>query len=122
MTKCNKDQNFPSNERVLNRVMVETYSILNYNELQYLCQAINFEPYQIMEKRPKNMQNLVVFMEPSEDPHMISLKSGKMCLNQFCIDEDAAFELSGVYYFEKSPGENISVEELKVNCKSKGRE
>ena len=49
---------------------------------------------------PKIMQNLVVFMEPSGFADEISLKAGNMCFNQFCIDEDAAFELSGVHYFE----------------------
>ena len=111
--------------------MVETYSILNYNELQYLCKEINFEPYQIMENRPeikrnkiipKNMQNLVILMEPSEHAHEVSLKSGNMFLNRFCIDEDAAFELSGVYYFGKSSGEHISAEKFKVKSESKGRE
>ena len=41
------------------------------------------------------MQNLVVLMEPSEYAH-VSLKAGNMIFNRFCIDEDAAFELSGV--------------------------
>ena len=50
----------------------------------------------------KKVQNLVVLMEPSEDAHDISLKGGNMILNRFCIDEDAAFELSGVSYLEKS--------------------
>ena len=45
----------------------------------------------------KIMQNLVVMMEPPRDASDISLKAGRMCLNRFCIDEDAAFELSGVY-------------------------
>ena len=44
----------------------------------------------------KIMQNLVVLMEPSQTVHNIRLKSGNMYLNRFCIDEDAAFELSGV--------------------------
>ena len=61
------------------------------------------------------MQNLVVFMEPSENAYDndISLNKGKKCydisfndgnkfLNLFCIDEDAAFELSGVRYLEES--------------------
>ena len=47
-------------------------------------------------------QNLVVFMEPSADGFDISLKGGNMILNRFCIDEDAAFELSGVNYLKKS--------------------
>ena len=43
----------------------------------------------------KVMQNLVVLMEPSKD-------AWDMILNRFCIDEDAAFELSGVNYLKKS--------------------
>ena len=50
----------------------------------------------------KKMQNLVVFMEPSENAYQTPLKGGNMILNRFCIDEDAAFELSGVNYLEKS--------------------
>ena len=42
------------------------------------------------------LQNLVVLMDPSEDVDDISLKGGNMCLNRFCIDEEAAFELSSV--------------------------
>ena len=48
------------------------------------------------------MKNLVVFMEPSEDAWDTSLNYGNMILNRLCIDEDAAFELSGVHYFQKS--------------------
>ena len=43
------------------------------------------------------MQSLVILMELSENAHEISFKAGNMCLNRFCIDEDASFELSGVY-------------------------
>ena len=50
---------------------------------------------------PKIMQNLVVLMEPSDDAKVISSKGGNMCLNRFCIDEDAAFETSGVHYLKK---------------------
>ena len=46
------------------------------------------------------MQNLVVFMEPSKDSYETPLKGGNMILNRFCIDEDAAFELSGVNYLK----------------------
>ena len=49
----------------------------------------------------KKMQNLVVFMEPPEHAYDTPLKGGNMILNRFCIDEDAAFELSGVHYLEK---------------------
>ena len=47
------------------------------------------------------MKNLVVFMEPPEKANEISIKAGNLYVNRFCIDEDAAFELSGVYNFEK---------------------
>ena len=46
-------------------------------------------------------QNVVVFMEPSGDAYNICTKGANMCLNRFCIGEDAAFELSGVYNFVK---------------------
>ena len=51
---------------------------------------------------PKMMQNLVFLMEPPRKEYKISLNAGNMCLNRFCIDEDASFELSGVYDFKKS--------------------
>ena len=51
---------------------------------------------------PNQKQNLVVFMNPSEDASDISLKAGNMILNRCCINEDAAFELSGVNYLKKS--------------------
>ena len=50
------------------------------------------------------MQNLVVFMEPSEDPWDTSLNYGNMILNRFCIDQDASFELSEVNYLGKYKG------------------
>ena len=40
------------------------------------------------------MQNLVVFIEPSEDASNISFKAGKLYFNQFCIDENAACDES----------------------------
>ena len=46
---------------------------------------------------PKIIQNLVVLMEQTEKAYDISQQAGNMCLNKFCIDEDAAFELSGVH-------------------------
>ena len=50
---------------------------------------------------PKIKQNLVLLVEPPEDKFNISLKAGNMCLNRFCIDEDASFEFSGVYDWKK---------------------
>ena len=49
----------------------------------------------------KIMQNLVFLMEQPKKEYEISLKAGNMYLNRFCIDEDASFELSGVYDLKK---------------------
>ena len=80
------------------------------------------------------MQNLVVFMEPTEDFYDTPLKVGNMILNRFCIDEDAAFELSGVKFLKKSSWElrhanfsskwrrNLPGDKFKVNRKAKGKE
>ena len=46
-------------------------------------------------------------LEPSEVTTDVSdvmtVKAGNMILNRFCIDEDAAFELSGVNYLKEYP-------------------
>ena len=46
---------------------------------------------------PKVMQNLVVLRNPNKKDWQTSFKGGRMCFNRFSINEDAAFELSGVY-------------------------
>ena len=48
------------------------------------------------------MQNLVFLIEPTKQKSEISLKAGNMYLNRLCIDEDASFELSGVYNLKKA--------------------
>ena len=62
------------------------------------------DPTTILEKKiiimPKIMQNLVVFMDPSHREYIIFEKDGTKLLNRFSIDEDAAFELSGVFYLK----------------------
>ena len=47
------------------------------------------------------MQNLVVLLESSEDASKSHMNAASMILNRFCIDEDAAFELSGVNYLKE---------------------
>ena len=46
------------------------------------------------------LQDLVLLMDPPKDGSDISLKAGNMLLNRFCIDEEAGFESSGVYYLD----------------------
>ena len=71
------------------------------------------------------MQNLVVLIQPSDRAHETPLKAGNMVLNRFCIDEDAAFELSGVSDIKKPPslilkqGESL---EFRKKGKQKGKE
>ena len=48
------------------------------------------------------MQNLVAFIQPSKDAFKISGKAARLYLNRFCIDEDAACELSGIHYLKSS--------------------
>ena len=62
----------------------------------------------------KVMQNLVFFLEPSEAAWKTSMKAGNMWLNRFLIDEDAAFDLSGVNYIESSftQGQEMKGKEL----------
>ena len=52
----------------------------------------------------KTKQNLVVLIEPKYHSFETPLKGGNMILNRFCIDEDAAFELSRVNYLKKYRG------------------
>ena len=71
----------------------------------------------------KIMQSLVVLMEPSEESWNTSLKCGNMILNRFCIDEDAAFELSGVNYLNTSSEKIVyGRERFKEKTKVKGKE
>ena len=56
------------------------------------------------------MQNLVVLFEPSGVAFISSLKAGTMILNRFCIDEDAAFEFSGVIYLKHNKNFQINQE------------
>ena len=69
-------------------------------------------------------QNLVFFIEPSEDAFETPLKGGSMIFNRFCIDEKAAFELSGVNYIKKWSFKtaNSSTREFQVKSEAKGKE
>ena len=70
----------------------------------------------------KNIQNLVLLMESFEDASEISLKGGNMFMNRFCIEEDAAFELSDVHYLTKSSGDILGQNRrIKFKQVSKGK-
>ena len=59
----------------------------------------------------KIMQNLVVLMEPTENAEVQPIKAGNMILNRFCIDEDAAFELSGVDYLNSQVSKKLTTQD-----------
>ena len=52
---------------------------------------------------PIAKQNLIFLIQPSDFPWFTPEKPANLLMNRFCIDEDAAFEVSGVYYLEKYP-------------------
>ena len=94
-----------------------------------LKNEITSENFQIMSiVMSKAMQNLVVLMEPSEDAYFTPLQTGNMILNRFCIDEDAAFELSGVNSLKKYSDDldgwngNRTKQELKQIRSENGKE
>ena len=46
---------------------------------------------------PTRKTMLSIFLEKSENAYDVSIKAGIMLMNRFCIDEEAGFELSGIY-------------------------
>ena len=69
----------------------------------------------------KIKQNLVVLMEP-EDAWDIHWNAGYMIFNRFCIDEDAAFELSGVYYLKSHFDAKTTCSALRKISETEGKE
>ena len=57
------------------------------------------------------MKDLVFLMEPSKNEWITPLKIGRLYLNRFIIDEEAAFEIQGIHYFAPSRYE-ISIDNL----------
>ena len=51
------------------------------------------------------MQNLIVFIGPQLDPSKPCWKIANLYMNRFTVDEEAAFELLGVYYLDKEHSE-----------------
>ena len=47
------------------------------------------------------MKNIIILIEPNEQSHIPIWKNANLYMNRFTIDEDAAFELLGIYYLEK---------------------
>ena len=49
----------------------------------------------------KKRRNIILLIEPPNKPWVCSSKLGYAYMNRFVIDEDAEFELLGVYYLSK---------------------
>ena len=67
--------------------------------------------YPVEKKMSKVKHSIVLLMDPTHDAYNNSLKAGNMLLNRFCIDEDAAFESSGVYYYLGEKASTIAEKE-----------
>ena len=67
----------------------------------------------------ETMKRIIILNEPAITEYDISLKAGKRLMNRFCIDENAGFELSGVYssYLLSIPRPITS----KIGSKTKGK-
>ena len=59
----------------------------------------------------KVKHSVVLLIDPTVEDFNVSLKAGNMLLNRFCIDEDAAFESSGVYYYSGEKASTIAEKE-----------
>ena len=56
----------------------------------------------------RTTQNLTVIINTKEEPSDISDAAANMILNRFCIDENAGFELTGIYHADNLPSEITS--------------
>ena len=61
-------------------------------------------------------------MDPATHGYDVSAKAGLMYLNRFCIDEEAAFELSGVYSVRKHGLGRIFSKEMKRVAANKSKD
>ena len=58
---------------------------------------------------PKTMQNVIIVFGEKEFEYRCSEKAGSLLMNHFSIDEDAEFEIAGVFFgtdYFKDPEEN----------------
>ena len=64
-----------------------------------------------LREMPKTMQNVILFAEQFKEKWCTPLKIGDLFFNRFGVDEDAAFEMLGVYQLEKTSNKMIDPEE-----------
>ena len=50
----------------------------------------------------KNMQKIVLFIEPNDDAWVTPLKIGNLFMNRFAVEEDAASEILTILELEKT--------------------
>ena len=50
----------------------------------------------------KNMQKIVLFIEPTVELCLTPLKIGNLFMNRFAVDEDAASEILKIFELEKT--------------------
>ena len=62
----------------------------------------NNDPQETKEKNIKNMQKIVLFIEPSDDAWRTPFKAGHLFMNRFSIGEEANFEIVKIFELGKS--------------------
>ena len=78
--------------------LIKIWNCLCHMQILAFTAQIPQSRFQIENKYiSKTMQNIIVLMDQPKSSFDISFKAGIMCLNRFCIDEDAAFEIIGIY-------------------------
>ena len=75
----------------------------------------------------KNMQKIVLFIEPNDDACLTPLKIGNLFMNRFAVEEDAASEVSKIFELEKisiemSDPENPRFQDFKAGREQKGKD
>ena len=68
-------------------------------------------------KMTRQFQKIVIFIDKSSLPDETSYKIGNLYMNRFGIDEEAAFEILGVYHLKDLPYKMLTEE----TAKEKGR-
>ena len=67
------------------------------------------------------MKNIIVFIEPQVESYFPCFKLAYKFFNRVCIDEDAAFELLGVYYLRKCSNELFNKPKTEISLWNEAR-
>ena len=69
----------------------------------------------------KKMQNVILIIDQSGNDWSTPLKSGNSFMNRFSIDEDAAFEIIGIYHLDTELSSILAEQRFYMEEDRKGR-